>query len=405
MQILVFNGGSSSLSYKIFEVKHPDKITKIFEGKAHRVGVKGTQSSYIENCFNGKKEKQVVAIPDHGVAAALAIQCIQKENIQIDYIGHRFVHGGNYFKKSALINASNLKKLKLCLSLAPLHNPISLSVIEESLKLFSKDTKQFVAIDSAFHSTIPREAYQYALPQNIIDRYQFRKYGFHGLSYTSIVKDMPQFLNGKLAKSKIIACHLGTGGASITAIKNGHSIDSSMGFSPQSGLIMSTRAGDIDPWVILHLIKKYGYSLDKLIALLNKESGLLGISGFSSDITDIIAQIADKKNGERAALAIQMYVQRVKKYIGSFIISLGGDIDALVFTDDIGFNCPFIRNEICREMQWAGIEIDQKRNNAQHDLKGAVISSSSSKVKVLCVPTKEEEIICYEGMKLMGGVK
>jgi len=400
MQILVFNGGSSSLIYEIFDVKGPDKFNIILRGKAHRVGVKGTKESYIENNFQGKTEKTVIHIPDHKAAVVLASYYIRKYNIKIDCIGNRFVHGGTYFKKSALINKDSLKKLEACLSLAPLHNPISLSIIKEAGKLFPS-VPQYVVFDSAFHAHIPLRAYLYSLPKAIRDKYQFRKYGFHGISYTYISKKIPEFLRSDPKKFKMIACHLGTGGASVAAIKNGLSIDTSMGFSPLSGLIMSTRSGDIDPMLILYLMKESGYSAENLIELLNKKSGLLGISGFSSDITDIMERISNKKFQKRAILALNMYLYRLKKYIGSYILALGGKIDALVFTDDVGVNNPFVREAACKDMAWAGIAIDKEKNKRASSLGISLINSFSSKVKVVSVPTQEEYIICLEGMRIL----
>jgi acetate kinase len=404
MHILVFNGGSSSLSYKIFNYQDPCNVDVIFRGKAYRVGVKGMKASYIENHFKGKAEKEVLPIPDHITATSLAADYIKKNDIKVDAIGHRFVHGGEYFKRSALIDRTSLKKLERCLPLAPLHNPISLNVIKEAKRLFP-EVPQYAVIDSAFHASIPPKAYTYPLPGKIIKRYKYRRYGFHGISYSYICRRVPEFLKKKPKELNMIVCHLGTGGASVTAVKGGHSVDTSMGSSPNSGLIMSTRSGDIDPMIIPYLMRTNNYSPQKVEDLLNKKSGLLGISGFSSDITDIIARRHDEWFGKRAQLAYEMYVHRLKSYIGSYVMVLSGQIDALVFTDDIGVNNPLIRESVCDSLHWAGIVIDRSKNQKAPKDRPALIQSSSSVAAIVTMPTEEELMICLEGGRLLGGQK
>ena len=404
MHILIFNGGSSSLSYKIFDLQAACKVKVVLQGKAYRVGVQGTRSSYIENHFQGKVVKEIVPIPDHITATVLASDYIKKQNIKVDVIGHRFVHGGEYFKRSALLNRTNLKKLERCVFLAPLHNPISLNVIHEAKKLFPH-VPQYAVSDCAFHASIPPKAYTYPLPAKIIKRYKYRRYGFHGISYSYICRRVPEFLKVTPEKMNMIICHLGTGGASVTAIKNGRSADTSMGSSPNSGLIMSTRSGDIDPMVIFYLIQTCGYSPQKVEDLLNKKSGLLGISGFSGDITDIIARMRDRRFQKRARLAFEMYVHRLKSYIGSYIAVLGGQIGALVFTDDIGVNNPLIRERVCVSLQWAGFFMDKKKNRRAPKDRPAFIQSSLSKIPIITMPTDEELMICLEGGRLLGGRK
>lgn len=398
MNILVFNCGSSSLSYKLFRVIGPEDIEVVLSGKAHRVGVKGKELSSIEHFFQGEIRKDVTPLKNHKQAAILILQYLNENGINIDYIGHRFVNGGTHFSKSVFINKDILKKLYLCLPLAPIHNPVILEVIQECVKRFPH-IKQYVAFDTAFHSTIPYCAYTYALPKKIIQKFGFRKYGFHGLSYSYITKVVPKFLKRSPKKMKIVACHLGTGGSSVAAIDGGMSIDNSMGYSPLPGLMMSTRCGDIDPMLTIYLMARYEYRPDYLIDILNKESGLLGVSGFSSDIRDIIHNIS--KEGEQAGLALDMYVHRLKKYIGSYIALLGG-IDALVFTDDIGLRNPFIREKVCEEMKWCGIVLDKKLNRAAVGNTISVLNTKSSKVKIISLPTEEEFAICFEGLKLLG---
>ncbi|MDP8218277.1 MAG: acetate/propionate family kinase, partial [Candidatus Theseobacter exili] len=294
MNILVFNSGSSSLTYKVFGVTNSGSINVLVSGKAHRVGVTGSEPSFIENSFKGKFQKDTKPIKNHSEAARLILQYVKQTGFDIDYIGHRFVHGGGYFKEAVFINETVLKKLEECVPLAPIHNPSSLSVIKESAE-FYPNIRQYVSFDSAFHSAIPDYAYTYPLPKKIIEKYGFRKYGFHGLSYSYVVREAARVMGVPLENLKIVACHLGTGGASAVAIKNGRSIDTSMGYSPLPGLMMSTRSGDIDPMLTLYLMSVFGYRPDSLMEVLNEKSGLLGISGFSSDIRDIIKRVSGKE--------------------------------------------------------------------------------------------------------------
>ncbi|MBN1586658.1 MAG: acetate/propionate family kinase, partial [Candidatus Omnitrophica bacterium] len=398
-----FNGGSSSLTYKLFEAGESGDIRERGWGKAHRVGVKGIKPSYIESQFNGKWVINQTPIPSHVEAAQLAAESMNGSQAKIDYIGHRFVHGGTLFRESAYIDESNLDKLESCSELAPLHNPISLSVIKKSMEIFPK-AKQFAVFDSAFHSRIPVCAHTYALPRRIVDKYAFRKYGFHGLSYSYVTEEVPKFLGADSSDFNMIACHLGTGGASISAIQNGRSIDTSMGFSPLSGLIMSTRAGDVDPLLALDLMKEKGYSPEMLNELLNKKSGLLGLSGFSSDINDIVEKMKDPEHRERAELAFSMYIHRLKRFVGGYVLILGGKVDALVFTDDIGVRSPVVREAVCKGMEWAGVFLDIEVNSKAHGPEPALLSSSGSKVSVVAMPTEEEYVICREGLQMIGEV-
>jgi acetate kinase len=401
MHILVFNGGSSSLSYKVFNYRGPNQVDVVYKGKAHRVGVKGVQASYIESSFDGRTEKEVVAIPDHKTAARLASAHIIKNHIPVDAVGHRFVHGGEYFKGSAILDKDSLQKIKECLPLAPLHNPISFHVIEESKKVFDR-IPHYVVIDSAFHSTLPVKAYTYPVPERIVERYKYRRFGFHGISYSYICHRMPELLQVPSEKLNMIVCHLGTGGASVMAVKAGVSIDTSMGSSPNSGLIMSTRSGDIDPMVIVHMIQNGEMTPAEVEVMLNNQSGLRGISGFSSDLTDIVDHLEDPELKQRAELAFNMYIHRLKGYIGSYVMALEGQVHALVFTDDIGVNNPLVREKVCASFAWAGIELDPDKNNNAPKSGTSFIQSLSSKVKVVSIPTEEELMICLEGGRILG---
>ncbi len=399
MHILVFNGGSSSLSYKVFNYRGPGQVDVVYKGKAHRVGVKGIQASYIESSFGGTEKKEVVAIPDHKTAARLASAHIIKNHIPVDAVGHRFVHGGAYFKGPVILDKGSLRKIKECLPLAPLHNPISFHVIEESKKVFDR-IPHYVVIDSAFHSTLPAKAFTFPVPERIIERYKYRRFGFHGISYSYICHRMPELLQLPPEELNMIVCHLGTGGASVMAVKGGVSVDTSMGSSPNSGLIMSTRSGDIDPMVIVHMVQNGDMSPAEVEVMLNSQSGLRGISGFSSDLTDIVDHLKDPELKQRAELAFNMYIHRLKGYIGSYVMALEGRVHALVFTDDIGVNNPLVREKDCSSLGWAGIEIDASRNNNAPKGEAAFIQSCLSKVKVVSIPTEEELMICLEGGRI-----
>jgi len=395
--ILIFNGGSSSLSYKIFQVSAKEKITTVLEGKAHRVGVKGKDPSFIENKYQKETVKDTLLLENHKKAAEAALKFIKSKGICIDYIGHRFVHGGENFKKSIFIDDVVINKLNECLPLAPIHNPISLDVIIESIKYFP-EVPNYIAFDSAFHSSIPSYAYSYMLPKDITHKFGFRKYGFHGLSYSFIADETSRFMKKCLGKIKIVACHLGTGGSSVCAIDGGRSVDTSMGYSPLTGLMMSTRCGDIDPMLAVYLMAVFDYRAEGLMELLNKRSGLLGVSGFSSDLRDIIAHDAGEEKMQ-AELSLKMYVNRLEKYIGSYIALLKG-IDALVFTDDIGVKNGLIKEKICDNMSWAGVEIDKELNRLAIN-QATMINTEESRVKVIVIPTEEELTICMEGIKLI----
>lgn len=393
---LVFNCGSSSLTYKVFRDAPSGAPEVVLHGKAHRVGVQGSEPSHIENRFEGRVDKEVVPIKDHRKAASLALDYIREHSIPVDHVGHRFVHGGSRFTGSLFLDERTLKALQECAPLAPIHNPIALSVIKESRRSIPLE-RHYITFDNAFHSTLPPRAYTYMLPKAILEKFGFRKYGFHGLSYSFVVGETSKFLGTGPADLRIVACHLGTGGSSVAAILGGRSIDTSMGYSPLSGLVMSTRSGDIDPLLTVYLMAVYGYRPDDLLDFLYKKSGLLGISGFSSDINDIIRSIPGRE--PNSELAVRMYIHRLKKYIGSYIAALGG-IDALVFTDDIGLRNPFVRENVCTDMEWAGISLDKRLNDDAPVDRISALQTPESKVPILTIPTDEELVIFLGGAGL-----
>lgn len=395
MNSLVFNCGSSSLTFKVYKVKNSEIVNEILSGKAHRVGVKGKESSFIEYKTQKNYKKDEFPIKNHAKAAFYILNKLKELDVEPDVIGHRWIYSAGQFK-TAFVNNSILNKMNELIPLFPIHHPAMLSVINQCRNL-KPSIQQYVTVDGAFHSTIPDYAYTYALPKDIINKYGFRKYGFHGLSYQYVVGEASRFLKIQKEKLNIVACHLGTGGSSVSAIKYGKSIDTSMGYTSLTGLVMSTRSGNIDPMLSTYLMSTFGYRPDDLMDTLNKKSGLLGISGFSSDIRDIINTIS---NDENAELAFNMYIQRIKKFIGSYVLLLGG-IDVLIFTDQIGVQNWLVREKVSDNMEWANIKlnIDLNRNSNCENI--SLLNADDSKVQVLSIPTDEEHVICQEGIKLL----
>lgn len=397
MNILVFNCGSSSLNYKVFR-QDGNSLDVLCSGKAHRVGVKGSEPAFIEH-QKGDSHSQVQAtIENHRDAARLVLDYLTDQCIQVDAVGHRFVHGGSYFRQSAWLTDANLADLQTCLPLASIHNPNSMSVIEVC-KQALPDIPQYLTFDTAFHASLPESSYAYLLPIEIIEKYGYRKYGFHGLSYQFVIQQVGEYLGRPVGELNIIACHLGTGGSSVAAVRGGKSLDTTMGFTPLAGLMMSTRTGDLDPNLVLTLLEETGLSADQLDAFLNKKSGLLGISGFSSDLRDIIARM-DQEQDERSRLAFEMYTYRLKKTIGALAVELG-KVDVLIFTDDIGLTNWRVRQQTCCEMSWCGIELDEDVNRKTETDRINLISAAHSRVKVLAMPTNEELVIGQEGFRLL----
>jgi acetate kinase len=397
LNILIFNCGSSSLTFKVFAVDQAENIQVVLSGKAHRVGVKGSKPSSIEYEHGGSRESVETPLDDHGQAAVLVLDKLGELGIKFDCIGHRWVHAAGYFQ-TAWVDAALLLRLKALVPILPVHHPAILRVIYACRKALPK-LPEYVTADGAFHSTIPACASTYLLPKGLVKKYGFRKHGFHGLSYRYVVRKTAETLGMPLPGSRIVACHLGTGGSSAVAVKSGESVDTSMGYTALSGLVMSTRSGDIDPILTLYLMAVFGYHPDDLMDMLNKKSGLLGISGFSSDIRDIIQRVGDDP---QAKLAFEMYVYRLKKYIGSYVAVLGG-LDVLVFTDDIGVHNWLVRERVCAGMDWCGVRLDAQANQRASGDEIARLDAPDSKVRVLIVPTEEELVIGWEGIALMKG--
>jgi acetate kinase len=395
MNIFIINSGSSSIKYQLF--KMPDE-SPVCSGLVERIGLE--DGVITHKIFTGGKEKVIkktLQLPDHEaglheVAALLSdkVDGVIHDPGEIEAVGHRVVHGGESFKATTIISDAIKEKIKELFSLAPLHNPANYLGIEVAEKIFT-NAKQVAVFDTAFHQTMPEKAFRYAIPENFYTEKRIRAYGFHGTSHKYVCEQAMNYLDDQ--KAKLITVHLGNG-CSMAAVDAGKSVDTTMGFGPVSGLIMGTRSGDIDAAVIFHLIEQLGYSATEVSELLNKKSGMQGLTGLS-DMRDIRKAILS--GDKNAALASDMYAYRIKKYIGAYTAVLNG-LDAIVFTAGVGENAADIRARVCRNMEWFGIHLDEEKNEA---LTGSIreISSDSSDVKILVVATNEElEIVkqCYE---------
>jgi acetate kinase len=392
MKILVLNCGSSSIKYQLFDMSSGVVLAK---GVVEKIGLKG---SFLKNeRFDGQKVKLDGEILDHqsGIEYLLGLMISKKRGViktldEIDAIGHRVVHGGETFKGSCFLDDVTVKGIEDCADLAPLHNPANLKGIYAMKNLLPK-VPQVGVFDTSFHQTMPDYSFMYAIPYSLYKKYGIRRYGFHGTSHGYVSIQACKALNVDYTSQKIITCHLGNG-ASITAIKNGKSMDTSMGLTPVEGLIMGTRSGDIDGGVITLLMEKEEIDFSSLNTLINKHSGLLGISGISSDMREIESAAAE--GNERAALSIKMFNYRVKKYIGAYAAAMGG-IDILVFTGGIGENGWETRESICSGLEFLGIEFDKKINDGARG-KELIISKKESRVTVMVVPTNEEFVIASD---------
>jgi len=398
MKILVLNCGSSSIKYKLFDMENHSILA---QGGIEKIGLKG---SFLKLTLpNGQKVMLEGEILEHrigieyilGVLLSDKYGCIRSLE-EIDAVGHRVVHGGEKFNKSVLITDEVIEMVKECIDLAPLHNPPNLKGIN-AIAEFMPKTPQVAVFDTAFHQTMPDYAYMYGLPYSLYEKYGIRRYGFHGTSHRYVSRRACDFLNVPYEEQRIITAHIGNGG-SVTAIKNGKSIDTSMGMTPVEGLIMGTRSGDVDPGAITYIMDKEHLSSQGVSRLLNKFSGVLGISGVSSDMREIEAAIA--QGNERAKLAMRMYNYRIKKYIGSYTAILGG-LDILVFTGGVGENQTSTRSEVCKNMEYLGLELDEEVN-ASVRAQEALISKPTSKVKVLVIPTNEELTIAHDTLEIIG---
>jgi len=393
MNVLVFNCGSSSLKYLLLNMNGEVVLAK---GTVDRIGLNG---SNLKHSINGSSYKINTLISDHNNAVKLVIDTIIDSNYgvieslnDICAIGHRVVHGGEYFNESVIINDKVKKVISDCSELAPLHNPSNLIGIE-ACELMMPGIPQVAVFDTAFHQTMPEKAYLYAIPYELYKKYGIRKYGFHGTSHQYVSQRAAEILGKPYSSLKIITCHLGNG-SSICAVDKGKSVDTSMGFTPLEGLAMGTRSGDIDPSIFPFLAEKENMTVSEIENLLNKKSGVLGLSGISSDIRDIKEAIYNGNSQAKSALDLFMY--RVVKYIGEYVAVMNG-VDAIVFTAGIGENNADIRKTICSNLSFIGVKTDKEKNNCSG--KEVDFSAKDSKVHVLVVPTNEELVIARDTIK------
>ena len=398
MKILVLNCGSSSIKYKLFDM---DKNDVIAQGGIEKIGMKGSFLKLTD--ANGEKVIIEKEIPEHtcGVKFIFEVLTTGKYAVlnslsELNAVGHRMVHGGEKFNKSVLLTPEVLEAFAACNDLAPLHNPANLKGVNAVSELLP-DIPQVGVFDTAFHQTMPDYAYLYAIPYELYQKYGVRRYGFHGTSHRFVSGEIFKYLNMPVEGSKVITCHIGNGG-SITAVKDGKSVDTTMGLTPLEGIMMGTRSGDIDGGAVTFLMEKEGLDSTGMSNLLNKKSGLLGISGVSSDMREVTASM--EAGNERAALAKKMYAYRIKKYIGAFAAAMGG-VDVIIFTGGVGENRHEVREAVCENMEFLGIKLDKEQNAKIMFGKDGIISTPDSKVKVVVLPTDEELMIASDTMTLV----
>ena len=398
MNVLVVNAGSSSLKYQLFDT---DKNEVKAKGLCERIGIDGKIVHKVAGKPDYVKE---IEMKNHADATRILVSTLTDKEVgcisdmsEIEAVGHRVVHGGSYFTQSMLLTDEVMEKLELCRELAPLHTPPTLMGIAGCVEAMP-EVPQVLVFDTAFHQTMPEEAYFYAVPYEYYDKYKIRKYGFHGTSHRYVSAEMIKLLDKPAEETKIVTCHLGNG-SSISAVKGGKVIDTTMGFTPLDGVIMGTRSGNIDPAIIPFLMEKENLSVKEINDILNKKSGFLGVSGVSSDCRDISE--AMENGNERAALAMKILGYQIKKYIGAYAAAMGG-LDAIVFTAGIGENTPLIREMACEGLEYLGVELDKNvNNNVPRPIGTTCLSNAGSKVKVYLIPTNEEYVIANDTAEIV----
>lgn len=396
MKILVINCGSSSLKYQLIEMQDKALICK---GLVERIGLDG--SILMHENHKGERYKKEIEIRNHKEAINRVLDILVDKNIgaikdlnEIFAVGHRVVHGGEKYSKSVVMDEEVLKHLEECTKLAPIHNPPNITGIKACMDLMD-DTPMVAVFDTAFHQTMPEVAYIYPIEYSLYENYKIRKYGFHGTSHKYVSQKLSEIMNQSIKDLKIVSCHLGNG-ASISAVKNGRSIDTSMGFTPLAGIAMGTRSGNIDPSISTFLIEECGYTVEEANESLNKKSGVLGISGISSDFRDL--ERSALEGNKRAKLALDIFYYRIRGQIAAYAAHMGG-VDAIIFTAGIGENSITTRKECLKGLEFLGVEIDDERNNIRGEI--AKISNDKSKVKVYVIPTNEELMIANETLEVL----
>lgn len=396
MKILVLNCGSSSIKYKLFDMTSKEVIA---QGGIEKIGLKG---SFLKLTLpNGEKKILEKNIPEHTTGVEFILSTLTSKEYgciksfdEIDAVGHRLVHGGERFSQSVLITKEVIDMIVSCNDLAPLHNPANLKGIN-AISSILPNVPQVGVFDTAFHQTMPDYAYLYAIPYELYEKYAIRRYGFHGTSHRYVSARVCEFLGIPQEGTKIITCHIGNGG-SITAVKDGKSIDTSMGLTPVEGLMMGTRSGDIDAGAVTYIMDKEGLNTTGVSNLLNKKSGVLGVSGVSSDMRELCA--ACEAGNPRALLAEKMYFYRIIKYIGAYTAVMNG-VDIIVFTGGVGENQANCRADVCKNLEYLGVKIDEEKNKVRGE--EMVISTPDSKVKVVVIPTDEEMMIASDTMAIL----
>ena len=397
MNILVINCGSSSLKFQLIDSETEKCIAK---GLCERIGIEGSRITYTPD--GGEKEQTVTPMPDHTEAIRLVLEALTNEKTgvvksldEIGAVGHRIVHGGEKFAASTIITDDVMKAIEECNDLAPLHNPANLIGINACKKLMPA-TPMVAVFDTAFHQTMPEEAYMYGLPYEYYEKYKIRRYGFHGTSHSYVSRKAAEVLGKKYEDLKIIVCHLGNG-ASVSAVKNGKCVDTSMGLTPLEGLIMGTRSGDIDPAIMEFIAHKEGKNIDEIMTVLNKKSGVYGLSNnLSSDFRDL--EDGYNRGDEHCIRTMNTYCYRVAKYIGSYVAAMNG-VDVICFTAGIGENAPLVRSLVCEHLGFLGISIDEDANHKRGE--EIAISTPDSKTTVMVIPTNEELAIARETVSLV----
>ena len=395
MKVLVVNCGSSSIKYQLINMENEEVMAK---GYLEKIGL---PDSFLTHRVNGEKYRIERVITNHEEGIKLVLDQLLDENYgvikdlkEIDAVGHRVVHGGEKFSDSVIITDEVIDAMKECIPLAPLHNPAGITGIEACKKVLP-DVPMVGVFDTAFHQTIPEEAYIYAIPYEYYEKYRIRKYGFHGTSHKFVSRRVAELMGKPVEDLKIITCHLGQGG-SLCAVKGGKSVDTSMGLTPLAGIPMGTRSGDIDPSIVTFLMKQENLTPDEMDTILNKKSGKLGISGVSFDDRDIEAAAAE--GNKRAKLAIDTFAYQVLGYIGRYAAQMNG-VDVITFAGGVGENGPEVRSQICKSLEFLGVKIDEEKNKVRG--KECEISTPDSKVKVYIIPTNEELMIARDTMNLV----
>ncbi len=397
MNILVINCGSSSLKFQLINSESEEVIAK---GLCERIGIEGSCLTYTPQ--GGEKQKTEAPMADHTAAIKMVLDALTDEKTgvvkdlaEIGAVGHRIVHGGENFSQATIIDDEVIKAIEDCNDLAPLHNPANLIGIQ-ACRALMPNTPMVCVFDTAFHQTMPEKAYLYGIPYEYYEKYKIRRYGFHGTSHSYVSKRAAQVLGAKYEDLKLIVCHLGNG-ASVSAVKNGECVDTSMGLTPLEGLIMGTRSGDLDPAIIEFLCHKENKSVDEVLNILNKKSGVLGMSkNLSSDFRDL--EDAYLAGDENAVRTMDAFCYRVAKYIGAYTAAMNG-VDAICFTAGLGENSPFVRDKVCEYLGYLGIELDEEQNHKRGE--DLIITTPQSRTKVLAIPTNEELAIARETAALV----